>query len=552
MRMYKFNRYFINLFIIFNFIIGFMGASFAWAEPKNVIFLIGDGMGFEQVKAAGMYDNGSIGTLIFESFPYQAEVTTYSADSSITDSAAAATAIATGIKVNNGVISKAIPGDGSELYTILEHARDIGKRTGLVTNVVMTHATPAAFGAHESSRDNYVEIGQDYLQSLPNVLFGGGSNGLSVVDAEAAGYTVVIDYSELQNLNTETVTQVYGHFGYRNMPYEYDYSAGFINDYDTLPHLSEMTSAALDILDNDPDGFFLMIEGGKIDHAGHLNDIERNIFETIEFENAIQTVMDWAQGRSDTLILVTADHETGGLLVTQNNGQGAFPDVTWSTTGHTGDNVGIYAIGENAQMFTGTLDNTDIYGKATATTSDFIEYYCDDDQDYYFSSIVSGSCTGIGCQPLGCGTAAGSDCDDTDPVINPDTLWYEDSDGDGYGNPTVAYVQCTQPVEPPDYVLDKLDYDDSDPNIGPPVKITGSATSYHFTLQAAYDHASDGDTIKVISESFTEDLSVDIIKSVVFSGGYDGAFATFTENTTLNGEIDVSIGTLTIENFILQ
>ena len=186
------------------------------------------------------------------------------------------------------------------------------------------------------------------------------------------------------------------------------------------------------------------------------------------------------------------------------------------------------------------------------TASDPIDYYCDDDHDYYISSIVSGSCSGIGCRPIGCGTAAGSDCDDGDPVINPDTLWYEDSDGDGYGNPTVAYVQCTQPVGPPDYVLDNSDYDDSDPNIGLPIKITGATTSYHFTLQAAYDYSSNGDIIRIIAESFTEDLSIDIIKSVVFSGGYDGAFDTNIGNTMLNGDINVSNGTLTIENFILQ
>jgi len=133
------------------------------ATPKNIILLIGDGMGFEQVKAAGMYLNGKAGTLSFESFPNQAEVTTYSADSSVTDSAAAGTAIATGHKVNNGVISMAYPGDGSELYTLLEYFKERGKSTGLVSTTYMTHATPAVFGAHEPSRNNISEIARDYL-----------------------------------------------------------------------------------------------------------------------------------------------------------------------------------------------------------------------------------------------------------------------------------------------------------------------------------------------------------------------------------------------------
>ena len=127
-------------------------ASFSTAAPpKNVVILIGDGMGFEQVKAAGIYANGAAGTLSFESLPYQADCTTYSANSSITDSAASATAIATGHKVNNGVIILATPGDNSELETLLEYFKARNKSTGLVTTTYVSHATPAGFGAHESS-----------------------------------------------------------------------------------------------------------------------------------------------------------------------------------------------------------------------------------------------------------------------------------------------------------------------------------------------------------------------------------------------------------------
>ena len=205
--------------------------------PKNVIFMIGDGMGFEEVKAGGMYLYGQPGTLSFEQFPFQAEVTTSSANSSITDSAAAATAIATGQKVNNGVIGLATPGDGSELQTLLEHFQSIGRSTGLVTTTYITHATPAAFGAHESSRDNKTAIAADYLnQTRPNVLLG-GRKYLVTGDAIAAGYTVVADRAELMALNTDTVTYVSGQFGYDHMPYEYDYATGANSCYDTLPHL---------------------------------------------------------------------------------------------------------------------------------------------------------------------------------------------------------------------------------------------------------------------------------------------------------------------------
>ena len=252
--------------------------------PKNVILFIGDGMGPEQVKAAGMYANGEPNTLCFESFPHKAWATTYSANASVTDSAAAATAIATGYKVNNGVISLAFPGDGSELETLLEYLQTKGKSIGLVTTTYIAHATPAGFGAHESSRNNYSAIIGDYLnQTKPNVLFGGAVY-ISPAAANDVGYTVVTDRASMGSLDTNSVEYASGQFHPAYLPYEYDEYISYPN----VPHLSEMTATALDILDNEPNGFFLMVEGGRIDHAGHINHIQRNVFETIEFANAVQ------------------------------------------------------------------------------------------------------------------------------------------------------------------------------------------------------------------------------------------------------------------------
>jgi len=342
-------------------------AASGWCAPKNVIIFIGDGMGFEQVKAASMYSGGAEGTLNFESFPYRGQATTYSADNAVTDSAAAGTAIATGHKVNNGVISVALPGDGGDLQTLLEYFRDQGKSTGLVTTTTMTHATPAAFGAHTNSRANTSEIAADYLsQTRPNVLLGGGANGMSPAAAAAAGYTVVADRAQMNAVDTETVTYLSGQFGTGYLPYEYDFFSGSDLGYNTLPHLSEMTVTALAVLDNDPDGLFLMVEGGRIDHAGHDNNIQRNVFETIELAECVQEAIDWAAGRSDTLIIVTADHETGGLTVTQNNGTGSFPTVTWTTGSHTGANVPVYAWGRNAHLVSDPMDNTGFFALATA------------------------------------------------------------------------------------------------------------------------------------------------------------------------------------------
>jgi alkaline phosphatase len=327
--------------------------------PMNVVLLIGDGMGFEQVKAGGMYAHGAPGTLPFEAFPHRAEMTTHSADSPVTDSAAAATALATGRKVNNGGVSVAHPGGGDELKTLLEHFGDRGRGTGLVTTADVTHATPAAFGAHRPSRHDLSGIFADYLNvTRPNVLFGGAGDGIPPASVAEAGYALVTDRAGMQALDPEAGAMVCGRFGDDHLPYEYD-------GLDPLPRLSEMTMSALSMLGSGTEGFFLMVEGGRIDHAGHDNDIGRNVRETVGFSNAVRVVADWAQGRSDTLILVTADHETGGLSVLQNNGRGGSPTVSWSTTGHTEACVPVYAWGVNARSVSGVMDNTDLFGICT-------------------------------------------------------------------------------------------------------------------------------------------------------------------------------------------
>lgn len=333
-------------------------ACAAGAMPTNVILFIGDGMGVGQIAAAGMYAGAA---LSFESFPYQGQIATHSASSAITDSAAAATAMATGQKVNNGVISTALTGDGAELKTVLEYASDMGKSTGLVTTTSITHATPAAFAAHEPSRSNNAQIAQDYLtQTRPNVLFGGDG---FMAGATAAGYAVVNDAAGLQALDTDSTTFVSGQFASGDMEYELDRESTT-----TQPHLSDMTAVALGILDNDPDGFFLMVEGGRIDHAAHANDIERTVQEVLEFSRAVETAMDWvaASAALDTLVLVTADHETGGLAVTAGNGVGVYPDVTWTTAGHTAADVPIYGWGTNGRLIALFMDNTDVYSIMTA------------------------------------------------------------------------------------------------------------------------------------------------------------------------------------------
>jgi alkaline phosphatase len=355
----------------------------SYAKLRNVIILIGDGMGFEAVKAASMYAYGQEGMLTFERF-YRGEVATNSADSYLqrthaTDSAAASTAMATGHKVKNGVISE----DANKpLKTLLEYSKDAGKATGLISTVFLTDATPAGFGAHSGSRSDGNDIADAYLkQSRPNVLLGAyydTDNGLPDRKVRLAGYEIVKTRQQMLDAIAKASQKsaadcfIAGLFSpTQDMPYEYDYyrqsrmlfpfeGMNLLN-YDVIPHLSEMVLAAIPVLDKNPEGFFLLAEQGSIDHAGHSNIIERSVYATLEFEQLCVTVFNWMWNRDDTLVIITADHETGGLKVVKNTGRGFMPDVFWSGTEHSGSNVPFYAVGQGAEEFKGVIDNTDIF-----------------------------------------------------------------------------------------------------------------------------------------------------------------------------------------------
>jgi alkaline phosphatase len=313
-------------------------------------------MGPEQIKAAGFYKYGETGSLYFEKLPYQTEMSTQSFSLLPTDSAASATAMATGHRVFNKVLSLQIPGRKTPMKTILEIAEDNGKKTGLVTTAFVTHATPAAFASHTENRKNYVEIGRQYLNiSRPNVLFGGGTESLSLKEAQNAEYKTVRNLGELNNLNDSESDYYMGYFGSGYMPYMYD-------GMGDLPELSDMALKAIDILEEDEDGFFLMIEAGRIDHAGHDNDLIRNIHEVLELSDTVEKVLQWAEGRSDTIIIVTADHECGGLHIRRNNGAGNLPDVSWRLKGHTNRKVPVYLWGDRAEELSKSIkSNRDIF-----------------------------------------------------------------------------------------------------------------------------------------------------------------------------------------------
>lgn len=317
-------------------------------RAANVILFIGDGMGPQHVAAARCYQGAP---LSFEDFPHFALVDTDSLEG-LTDSAAGATAIATGTRVEAYTYGDRSDG---QLPTVLEYYKAKGKRTGLVTTDRMTAATPAAFATHALFRDDWGAIVRDYLDlTRPHVLLGGGGYAMDPAAAAAAGYAVATDAAELAAIDPAATDYLSGQFGEGQMAYEYD----GIGDQ---PRLRDMTAAALAVLERGPAGFFLMVEGANVDHAAHDWDLERLIPEMLELDAAVRTAVNWARNRTDTLIVVTADHETGGLSVWADNGAGILPDVEWTDTWHTQTPVGSWAWGPGSERVSGFMANTDTF-----------------------------------------------------------------------------------------------------------------------------------------------------------------------------------------------
>jgi len=328
----------------------------AWGAPENhIFFVVGDGLGPEHEELGSYYLTGSPDSLEFHSFPYTGGILTASADSAVTDSAASATAYATGQSVNNGVVSVRIPGDSGDLVTLLDLAGSSGFLTGVITTSFLTHATPAAFLSHASSRDNYSAIGRGVLSSGVYWMMGGGGNGLTEASLRSAGYEVITDTADLEGRHAVKTAFLYGN---SHIPYVTDRTG-------SDPALTRMVSAYLDHLD--ASGIrksIVMIEAARIDHASHDNDAERTVHEVLELNTVVETVAAWADTRpagSRISIIVTADHETGGLTVTSGNGAGNLPDLSWSTTGHTGANVNLYIDAPLLPEATGPMENEEIF-----------------------------------------------------------------------------------------------------------------------------------------------------------------------------------------------
>jgi alkaline phosphatase len=352
----------IRLLYLFSLVFLNVSCSHSVIEPglienkpavKNIILMIGDGMGLSQVSASYTATKGQMN---ISRAQYIGLSKTSSADHYITDSGAGGTALSTGKKTINesiGVDEKGIPQP-----TILEIAEKNGLSTGLIATSSITHATPASFIAHEISRTENCDIANDFIHSGIDIFIGGGkkffedpTKGNISEALRSEKYSIV--YS-LDSINPDDPNNI-----------------GCLAADDNLPKISNgrgnflprATNLALKKLSRNDKGFFIMIEGSLIDWGGHNNDIQYVLDETIDFDRAIGEAFRFADENPGTLVIVTADHETGGLSIVDGNPDTGEVIAHFSTTNHTSVMVPVYTYGAGAESFAGIYENTELFKK---------------------------------------------------------------------------------------------------------------------------------------------------------------------------------------------
>ena len=326
-------------------------------SPKNIILLIGDGMGVTQIYAAMSVSEKPLNLERFKIIGFHK---TYSANNYITDSGAGGTALSTGHKTNNKHI--ATDSLGNPLKTILEYAEDYQLSTGLVSTSVITHATPASFIAHEILRYNYENIAMDFLDVDIDLFIGGGKkhfiereDKLNLIDSLKKNNYQVIDGIENFNPDLDGKFAVFT---------AYEHNPEIVNGRGNMLPLS--TQKAIAALNKNEKGFFLMVEGSLIDWGGHDNDINYVITELIDFDNAVAEALAFAEKDGETLVIVTSDHETGGLTLVDGDINKHSINAMFSTDDHTGVMVPVFAYGPGAEEFGGIYENTDVFSKMMA------------------------------------------------------------------------------------------------------------------------------------------------------------------------------------------
>ena len=320
---------------------------------KNVILMIGDGMGLTQVSTAWVANHGNLN---IDNFPVIGLKRTYAANKLITDSGAAGTALATGKKTNYHSVG--VDTAGNSIPSLTDLASEKGLSTAVVVTCNLSDATPSAFCASNKDRDNEEEIAADYLNCNVDYIFGGGRNqfykrkdGRNLFkEMEAKGYQVCFTWEETAKIETGKVFSVLDDGQLPLYP-----ERGEV--------LKDATLHALSLLARNDKGFFAMLEGSRIDDCGHWHDIPALINEMADFDQTIGKVLQWAEKDGETLVIVLADHETGGLSLLGGDISKGEVNGHYSTGGHSGIHVPVYAWGPGAEEFAGIYENTDIFNK---------------------------------------------------------------------------------------------------------------------------------------------------------------------------------------------
>lgn len=341
---------------------GSLAAQTSAEGVRNVIYLIGDGMGLAQVSMLKI-ENGYEPTA-FDRAEGVALISTYSANNRVTDSAAAGTALATGGKTNNSVLG--LDPEGNALHSMMERAAERDMATGLAVVTYLQHATPAAFYAHVGNRGETEAITRDMLSSGIDVMLGGGWRNLQKPCDEGGTYAEAFAGADTGSCSRSTRPR-------RSRPGrllcavdEKEFDGFAVSERgDFLPRASRKAMELLEgIAGERGGGFLLMIEGSLIDGACHGNDAERLLAEMRDFDRTVAAAMDFADRTPGTLVVVTADHETGGLTIPSGNADFTRAesgiDYRFSTKGHTGTLVPVYLYGAGADAIRGVMDNTEL------------------------------------------------------------------------------------------------------------------------------------------------------------------------------------------------
>ena len=347
-------------------------------KAKNIILLISDGMSLSQVSSYRLLKGGPNERIAVDKFPISGIVLTHSQDAIVTDSASSATAFSTGKKTNNGALG--LDQDNQVLENFTEIIDKYGYVSSLISTSEITHATPAAYASHVDLRWKTDEISLQMMDSDVMTILGGGrhffmpeeiggkrSDEVNLLEEIKTSHTILTKKTDMDNFDHSNKGRVVGLFADEALR-----DTDTPENHSLEPTSSEMLNFAIkrseQFNSSGCNGFFVMVEGSQVDWAGHANNLDYLKREMEDFDEAVRTALDFAKNNQETLVIVTADHETGGLLIepaTPTNY--TSPEVKFSfNTGigygsHTGVPVPVYAYGPGAINFTGTLDNTDIF-----------------------------------------------------------------------------------------------------------------------------------------------------------------------------------------------